>query len=259
VTAFAGVAEDYQRYRVPYPDEVFDWIVREYGLDRRGRLLDAGCGTGYVCLPLSTWFEDVVAIDPEPGMLHVAARLAHERRVTNVQFLRLSAEDLPPAFAPLRLVTFGNSFHWTDRVKVAHALFPLIVSGGGLVALASSSVWAGEEPWKAALLETMNAWLGPDLGRRVGAGRLPGAPLHQDVLRETPFGEPRVVNVVKRHAWTTDALIGLLYSSSLQVRDVLGGRTGEFERDLRGRLTRLVPYDRFEEDIEFTVISARKI
>jgi hypothetical protein len=55
----------------------------------------------------------------------------------------------------------------------------------------------------------MNAWLGPDLGRRPSAGRLPGAPLHEDVLRE--------------------------------------------------RLTRLVPDDRFEEDIEFTIISARKI
>jgi len=35
-------------------------------------------------------------------------------------------------------------------------------------------------------------------------------------------------------------------------------RTGELERDLRERLTRHVPNDRFEEDIEFTIISARK-
>jgi SAM-dependent methyltransferase len=259
LTSFAGVAEDYQRYRVPYPDEVIDWIVREYGLDGRGRLLDVGCGTGYACLPLSAWFEDVVAIDPEPDMLCVAGRAADDGGVANVRFLCLRAEDVPPALAPLRLVTFGNSFHWTDRLKVVNALFPLIAPRGGLVALASSSVWRGEEPWKAALLETMNAWLGPDLGRRASAGRLLGAPLHEDVLRETPFGEPRVVNVVKRHAWTTDTLIGLLHSSSLQVRDVLGSRTGEFERDLRERLTRLVPNDRFEEDIDFTIISARKI
>ena len=95
--AFAGLADAYQRYRVPYPDEIFDWIVREYGLDGRGRLLDVGCGTGYVCLPLSPWFADVVAVDPEPDMLRVAAEAARDRGVDNVRFLPLSAEDVPPS------------------------------------------------------------------------------------------------------------------------------------------------------------------
>jgi SAM-dependent methyltransferase len=258
VGAFAGVAEDYQRYRVPYPDAVFDWIVREYGLDGRGRLLDAGCGTGYVCLPLSRWFADVVAIDPEPDMLRVAERIARDRGVANVRFFPLRAEDVPRSVAPLRLVTFGNSFHWTDRAKVAHTLFPLIAPGDGLVALASSTVFGGTEPWKAVLLDTIDAWLGPGSARRVGAGRLPGAPRHEDVLRETPFGEPRVLDIVMRHTWTADALIGLLHSSSLKLRAVLADRLGEFERDVRERLARLASDDGFLEDITFTIISARR-
>jgi SAM-dependent methyltransferase len=258
VSAFAGVAEDYQRCRPPYPDEVFAWIAREYGLDGRGRLLDVGCGTGYVALPLSVWFDDVVATDPEPDMLDVAAREAQRCGVRNIRFLRLSAEEVPPALAPLRLATFGNSFHWTDRVKVAHALFPLIVPGGGLIVLASSRVWGGAEPWKTTVLDTMNAWLGPGPGRRVVGGRQPGAPRHEEILRATPFGEPRMVNVVRRHVWTSETLLGLLYSSSLQIRQALGSRTPEFERDIRARLLRLAPDDRFIEDIEFTIVSARK-
>jgi SAM-dependent methyltransferase len=258
VTVFAGVAEDYQRYRVSYPEEVFDWIVREHNLDGRGRLLDAGCGTGYVCLPLSRWFEDVLAIDPEPDMLRVAALAARRQGVANVRFLRLRAEDVPTPVAPLRLVTFGNSFHWTDRVTVARALFPLIAPGGGLVALASSSAWASEQPWKRALLDTITDWLGPERSQRFSTGRLPGAPHHRDALRETPFSELRVVDIVKRHTWTADTLIGLLYSSSLQVRNVLGTRMVEFERDLRERLFRLEPDDRFVDDIEFTITSAKR-
>jgi SAM-dependent methyltransferase len=257
-TAFAGVAADYERYRVPYPAEVFDWIRSENRLDGRGRLLDVGCGTGYVCLPLSGWFEDVVAIDPEPDMLRVAEAAARREGVTNVRFERLRAEELTPSIAPLRLVTFGNSFHWTDRESVARALFPLVAPGGGLVVLASSSAWTGEESWKAVLLDTLDRWMGPGPGRRLRGGRLPGAPHHRDVLRETPFGEPRAVEVVTRHVWTTDTLVGLLHSSSLQVRDALGDRAEEFEHDLRDRLLRLAPDDRFVDDIAFTIISAKR-
>ena len=112
----------------------------------------------------------------------------------------------------------------TDRSRVAHALSLPLAPGGGSVALASSSVWEGEQSWKVTLLDTINAWTGQ--GQRARSGRLPGAPLHQDVLRETPFGEPRVVDIVKRHTWTTDTLIGLLYSSSLQLPRVLGDRIG---------------------------------
>jgi SAM-dependent methyltransferase len=256
--AFAGIAEDYQRYRVAYPPEVFDWIVREYGLDGRGRLLDAGCGTGYVCLPLSRWFEDVVAIDPEPDMLRVAALAAAGHGAVNVRFLPLRAEDVPPSLAPLRLVTFGNSFHWVDREAVARALFPLIVPGGGLVALASSSVGVGPEPWRRALRDTVSDWLGPERSRRLGGGRQPGAPHHRDILRGTPFGEARVVDIVTRHTWTVDTLIGLLHSSSVQVRAVLGPRAAAFERDLRERLLGAEPDDRFEDDIAFTITSARR-
>jgi hypothetical protein len=119
-------------------------------------------------------------------------------------------------------------------------------------------VWSGEEPWKSVLFDTLNVWLAPLVGGPVGMGRLPGAPLHQDVLRKTPFGEARVVDIVTRYTWSIDALIGLLHSSSLQIRHVLGDRVDAFERDVRERLARVVPDGRFVDDIEFTIVSAKR-
>ena|SRR6266851_10525274 len=74
---------------------------------------------------------------------------------------------------------------------------------------------------------------------------------------DTSGGDPPPRDVVKRYTWTTDTLIGLLYSSSTQLRAELGARVGEFGRDLRERLIRLAPDDRFVEDMEFTIISAK--
>jgi ubiquinone/menaquinone biosynthesis C-methylase UbiE len=86
-------------------------------------------------------FEEVIAIDPDEQMLQVAARAAWERGIVNVRFLAMLAEDVPKEMAPLRLVTFGASFHWTDRVPVAIRLYDHIEAGGGLVVLAPSSIW----------------------------------------------------------------------------------------------------------------------
>ena len=69
---FLGTAEYYERYRVPYPQEAFGWIVDEYRLDGRGRLLDGGCGTGQVALPLSRWFDEIVVVDLDQEMLRIA-------------------------------------------------------------------------------------------------------------------------------------------------------------------------------------------
>src|SRR3982074_2810857 len=83
---FLGAAQYYERYRVPYPQEIFDWIVNEYRLDGCGRLLDGGCGTGQVALPLSRWFDEVIAIDPDQEMLQIGERAARDNGIVNVSF-----------------------------------------------------------------------------------------------------------------------------------------------------------------------------
>jgi ubiquinone/menaquinone biosynthesis C-methylase UbiE len=165
---FDGTAGYYECYRVPYPRQVFDWIADEYALDGHGRLLDGGCGTGQVALPLSSWFDEVIAVDPDQEMLRACEGAARERGITNISFLNLKAEDVPDTVAPLRLATFGASFHWTDRVHVANRLHRLMEPAGGLVAISPSSFWRGREGWQRAVVETIKHWLGPE--RRAGAG-----------------------------------------------------------------------------------------
>lgn len=49
---FEGTAWHYARYRPGYPEVFFDDLIRRFGLDGTGRLLDLGCGTGQLTVPL---------------------------------------------------------------------------------------------------------------------------------------------------------------------------------------------------------------
>src|SRR4051794_2214306 len=56
------------RFRPPYPEQVFD-ILAELMVDRAGRILDAGCGSGDLAIPLLRIAGRVDAVDPSVAML----------------------------------------------------------------------------------------------------------------------------------------------------------------------------------------------
>jgi hypothetical protein len=103
----------------------------------------------------------------------------------------------------------------------------------------------------------LDLWLGEE--RRAGAGVFKAGPLHQECLAQTPFADIRVLEIHKTHIWTADSIVGYLYSTSFASRAVLGNLRKSFENDLRERLSRLSAEDRFAEEIEFSIVSARAI
>src|SRR5713226_7067045 len=51
----------------------------------------------------------------------------------NIRWVQGLAEDLPAvAPGPYRLVTFGQSFHWTDEQRVAETVYDMLEPGGAL-------------------------------------------------------------------------------------------------------------------------------
>src|SRR4051794_33957984 len=110
---FKGTAWYYARYRYRFPPEFFKRVLERFNLDGRGRLLDLGCGTGQLAIPLAPYFEEVTGLDPEPEMLAQAAREAEKAVATNIRWIEGGSADLADLQAQLgkfRLVTMGNSF-----------------------------------------------------------------------------------------------------------------------------------------------------
>jgi trans-aconitate methyltransferase len=73
---FTGTAWWYARYRPPLPPAFVDRLAERCRLDGGARLLDLGCGTGRLTLPLARHVAEAVGLDAEPEMLAEAARQA---------------------------------------------------------------------------------------------------------------------------------------------------------------------------------------
>ena len=253
--AFKGTAYYYSRYRPPYPEEFFDLIRNAFRLDGRGRLLDLGCGTGHIAVPLSRHFEETVGMDPEPEMLAEAERVIAEAGADRVQLVRGGSSDLLRLIGILgtfRLVTMGSSFHWMAREATLEVLSRMVEPGGGIVIASAGSLWSAGEPWCREVKAIVQRWLGEQ--RRAGSATFSGlVERHEDIIDRSSFGPCETHIIRYRQAWTVDTVIGYLYSTSFCSPTVLGDNRQAFEQDLRNTLTRLEPSGRFIEDVTLEV------
>src|SRR5581483_732300 len=131
-TLFAGAASYYSRYRFPYPQQLFDYLIQTFGFDGTGAALDLGCGPGLLTISLARSFNKVVAMDPDKEMLHAARQSAEAAKVSNIEFVKGSSWDLSPTIGAFRFVIMGQSFHWIDRDQPLKALYELVEPNGGL-------------------------------------------------------------------------------------------------------------------------------
>jgi trans-aconitate methyltransferase len=132
-TIYLGSAAHYRSVRPAYSPELEAVLTRGTGLDGNVRLLDVGCGPGVLTVRLAHLFEHAVGLDPDADMLAEGCRAAEESRIMNNRWVQGLAEDLPAvAPGPYRLVTFGQSFRWTDEQRVAEAVYDMLQPCGAL-------------------------------------------------------------------------------------------------------------------------------
>src|SRR5688500_208555 len=122
---FRSTADDYARYRRPYPRAVVDYLITRCRLSGCGRLLDAGCGTGQVFQVIAQYFGEVVAIDSDLEMVAYARKTAGALGLMNVVVRQLDAEEFEADSGSLRMAIFGASFHWMDRPRVGEKIYDL--------------------------------------------------------------------------------------------------------------------------------------
>jgi SAM-dependent methyltransferase len=199
-TIYLGSAVHYRPGRPAYSPDLEDVFAGELGLDGTGRLLDVGCGPGILAVRLAGLVAEVVALDPDPDMLAEGRRAAETHGIGNIRWVQAVAEDLPEAApGPFRVVTFGQSFHWTDEHRVAEVVYDLL-QPGGTMALVVHTVAGRPVPTSPGppaiphdeIKTLVETYLGS--ARRAGQGTTAlRAHRFEDVLIKTRFGLPRTV------------------------------------------------------------------
>ena len=154
--------------------------------------------TGVQTCALPILFEQAVGLDPDAGMLAEGYRAAGEKGVMHIRWVHGLAEDLPAvAPGPYKLVTFGQSFHWTDEQHVAETAYDMLEPGGAL-ALIVHTVTGRPQPADPGVPpiphDEIKALVAGYLGstRRAGQGTArERTHRFEDVLARTRFGVPR--------------------------------------------------------------------
>ena len=255
-TLFLGTAPYYVPGRLPYAPGLPDALRAALALDGRGRLLDVGCGPGVLALSLAPHFATVVGVDPDAGMLAEAARRASEAGVDNAHLVQLRAEDLPARLGRFRAATFGQSFHWMERDRVAATIRTMLEPGGAFVHvsdLKTPPAAMADPPFPPppheAIRDLVRRFLGPV--RRAGQGvLLHGTPGDEaDILRRAEFTGPKRLLVPADEVLvrSTDDVVAAVFSRSESAPHLFGARLAEFETTLRDLLHAASPADRFAE------------
>jgi SAM-dependent methyltransferase len=244
-TIYLGSAAHYRYGRPAYSPELEAVLAREAGLDGSGRLLDAGCGPGVLTVRLAHLFQQAVGLDPDADMLAEGRRAAGKNGIPNIRWVRGLAEDLPAvAPGPYRLVTFGQSFQWTDEQPVAEAVYDLLEPGGALALIVHTVAGRPRPPDPGVPPiphDEIKALVAKYLGstRRAGQGNSPQrSHRFEDVLARTRFGVPEQFFApgIPGLLRDTESVLSGYLSMSFSAPHLFGDRLDDFAGEVRALL-----------------------
>ena len=109
-TIFDRVAEDYDRVRPGYPEELISDIIALSGIKPGGRILEIGCGTGQATVPFAEHGYTLTCLDIGKNLAAIAAGKC--RRYPNVHVENVSFEAWETQENAFDLVISATAFHW---------------------------------------------------------------------------------------------------------------------------------------------------
>lgn len=255
---FEGAAHYFARYQADYPRALFDFLRTEFGLDASSSVLDLGCGTGQIGVPLAAHAGSIVCVDPDAGMLEEARRFASREGAGNIEFIQSRSEDLSTRLGPFRLVTLAGAFHWMDRPHVLRSLEDVLESSGGICITMRERSDCSPGDWWNELWRYVKDFWGGYFPAGKGGVRPALAATDAEILADSAFNDVIEVRHAYEHHWQLEHLVGYVFSTSKACPGVLGERKPAFEAGLRRMFASISPSGDFIERGHTVTLAARR-
>ncbi|MFG1674604.1 class I SAM-dependent methyltransferase [Micromonospora sp. NPDC049282] len=238
---FSGeVATYYARHRRGYPPQVLDALAAAFHLDAEDTVIDLGCGTGQLSIPLAARVGAVVGVDPEPDMLALARRAGVDAGTTNAAWVLGGDRDLPALSRLLGARTVGAltvavAIHFMDRDTLFEAVRPSLRPGGGIAVVTNGApLWLQETAWSAALRGCLERLFGHPVRASCQTDEA-GRRRNQEALVRAGYRYAET-SVAYDAPLTVDGMVGGVFSAMSADRLPSVRRRAEFAAEVREAL-----------------------
>lgn len=128
---FSQKADDYNKYRPKYPEELRELLVNELNLTPEKLVADIGSGTGISSEIFLDCGNMVFAVEPNEAMREMAEQNFDLEE--NFVSVNGTAENTELNDGSIDLIFSGTAFHWFDLEKTKKEFYRILKPGGNIM------------------------------------------------------------------------------------------------------------------------------
>ncbi|MGJ5180268.1 class I SAM-dependent methyltransferase [Bradyrhizobium oligotrophicum] len=248
---FQSTVPHYVAGRPNYAPALIRTVADHLHLSNDHRLMDLGCGPGWLGIAFAPFVGQVIGIDPEPAMLEVARTIAAASSVA-IELVEGSSYSLGLHLGTFRAVTIGRAFHWMDRTDTLRKLDDLIEQDGAVILFNDVRPDVPQNAWYKSYTEVVDRFT----NRSVGFA--PERLRHETVLLASRFDQLTRLGVIEQKSVPVDRLIDRALSMSTSSPEQLGELSGQLAQQMTAEMLPFASNGNVVEVIESQALIARR-